>query len=234
MRGFTFGGTGNGLREILCLGAHSDDIEIGCGAAVLELLAANPDARIVWVVCSGDGPRELEARRSARLFLKGASRSEVVLKGFRDGFFPDQHRPIKEFFEELKRRVSPDLILTHYREDRHQDHRVISDLTWNTWRNHLVLEYEIPKYDGDLGTPNVFVPVSADASRRKVRNLCSVFKTQRNHHWFTREVFLGLMRIRGLECCAPSGYAEAFHSRKAVVDFTAPRPRSTARARVAS
>src|SRR5690349_23220364 len=133
MRGLNFGGNGTGLREILCLGAHSDDIEIGCGAAVLELVAANPDARITWVVFSGDGPRELEARRSAKLFLKGATRAEVVLKGFRDGFFPDQHSQIKEFFEELKRRISPDLILTHYRQDRHQDHRCISDLTWNTW-----------------------------------------------------------------------------------------------------
>ena len=234
MLGFSFGESGKGPREILCLGAHSDDIEIGCGGTVLEMLAANPGARIVWVVFSGDGPRELEARRSARMFLKGAPRVEVIQRSFRDGFFPDQHREIKEFFEELKRRASPDVILTHYRQDRHQDHRVISDLTWNTWRNHLILEYEIPKYDGDLGAPNVFVPVGADATRRKVRNLCSVFKTQRNHHWFTREVFLGLMRIRGLECCAPSGYAEAFHSRKAVVELTVARRGSAARSRAAA
>lgn len=229
MLGFSFGECGKGLHDILCLGAHSDDIEIGCGGAVLEMLAANPAARIVWVVFSGEGPRELEARRSARLFLKDVPRAEVILRRFRDGFFPAQQAEIKEFFEELKGRVSPDVILTHHRQDRHQDHRVISDLTWNTWRDHLILEYEIPKYDGDLGTPNVFVPVGAEATRRKVRNLCSVFQTQRNRHWFTREVFLGLMRIRGLECCAPSGYAEAFHARKAVVQLTAARIRRSVR-----
>ncbi len=228
MVGLNLAGAGTGCREILCLGAHSDDIEIGCGATILELIAAYPRARIVWVVLSGDGTRELEARRSARLFLKGAARTEVIVRGFRDGFFPAQNSAIKEFFEELKQRTNPDLILTHYREDRHQDHRVVSDLTWNTWRNHLVFEYEIPKYDGDLGTPNVFVPISVTSARRKARDLCSVFRTQRNHHWFTRDVFLGLMRIRGLECCAPSGYAEAFHSRKAVM-LPSARPRRLTR-----
>ena len=217
MRGLTFGGSGNGVREILCLGAHSDDIEIGCGGAVLELLTANPDARITWVVFSGDGPRELEARRSARLFLKGAKKSEVVLKGFRDGFFPDQHRHIKEFFEELKRRVSPDLILTHYRQDRHQDHRVISDLAWNTWRNHLILEYEIPKYDGDLGTPNVFVPLEEPIAAAKVEALLGSCPSQAGKPWFDESLFRALMRVRGMECRSPSGLAEAFYARKLVL-----------------
>jgi LmbE family N-acetylglucosaminyl deacetylase len=207
----------NRRRVILCLGAHSDDIEIGCGATVLEIAAAQPDTQVVWVVFSGDGVREVEARRSARLFLKSVQHAEVIVRDFRDGFFPAQGAEIKEFFEELKKHVSPDIILTHYRDDRHQDHRVVSDLTWNTWRNHLILEYEIPKYDGDLAQPNAFFPVSAGIARQKAKNLCKVFQTQRNRHWFATEVFLGLMRVRGLECCAPSGYAEAFHARKAVI-----------------
>ena len=217
MRALTFGETGKGLREIVCLGAHSDDIEIGCGGSVIELVAGNPDARIVWVVFSGDGARQLEARRSARLFLKSARRPEVVVKTFRDGFFPDQHGQIKEFFEELKRRTSPDLILTHYRQDRHQDHRVISDLAWNTWRNHLVLEYEIPKYEGDLGHPNLFVPLDAAVAARKVDVLMSAFPSQATRTWFRREVFEGHMQLRGIECNSASGSAEAFHARKFIL-----------------
>jgi LmbE family N-acetylglucosaminyl deacetylase len=206
-----------GIRELLCLGAHSDDIEIGCGAAILELVAANPEIRVVWVVFSGDARREAEALRAARRFLRGAGSSQVVVRKQRDGFFPAQTTKIKEFFEDLKRTTSPDIIFTHYRHDRHQDHRTISDLTWNTFRNHLVLEYEIPKYDGDLGTPNLFVPVRRQVAQRKVNDVCSIFKSQRGQHWFTPDLFLGLMRIRGIECCASSGYAEGFHSRKAIL-----------------
>jgi LmbE family N-acetylglucosaminyl deacetylase len=133
---------------------------------------------------------------------------------FRDGYFPAQFAEIKEAFEDVARDFRPDVVFTHTRDDRHQDHRVISDLTWNTFRNHLILEYEIPKWDGDLGRPNFYVPVSRAAARRKTRALLSVFGTQRSKDWFTEETFLGLMRLRGMECRAAGGHAEAFHARK--------------------
>jgi LmbE family N-acetylglucosaminyl deacetylase len=218
-----FGRARDGIREVLCVGAHSDDIEIGCGGAILELVAANPGIRVIWVVFSADAKREAEARLAARRFLKGAGSSRVIVRKHRDGFFPAQATEIKEFFEELKRTSMPDVIFTHYRHDRHQDHRTISDLTWNTFRNHLVLEYEIPKYDGDLGTPNVFMPVSRKAARRKVSDICSIFKSQVGQHWFTADLFFGLMRIRGIECC--TDFAEGFHARKAILD-AGPAPSS--------
>src|SRR5262249_12447097 len=217
MLGFRLGHARGGVREVLCLGAHSDDIEIGCGATVLGLVAANPKVRVTWVVFSGDARREAEARRAARWFLRGARASRVIVRKQRDGFFPTQTTEIKEFFEELKRSsAAPDVIFTHYRDDRHQDHRTISDLTWNTYRDHLVLEYEIPKYDGDLGKPNLFVPVARAAARRKEQGMYAIFKSQQGQHWFTPDLFFGLMRLRGIECCAE--YAEGFHARKAVFD----------------
>lgn len=220
-----------GLTEVLCLGAHSDDIEIGCGGTILELIASNPGLRVVWVVFSAHGQREKEARRGASHFLKGARATEVILRKQRDGFFPAQLTEIKEFFEELKGTTAPDLIFTHYRFDRHQDHRTVSDLTWNTFRDHFVLEYEVPKYDGDLGIPNVFVPIGRRLARRKVNHLCAVFETQRRQHWFTPDLFFGLMRLRGIECVGESGFAEAFHARKAVLDTRPLRPRKVERAR---
>ena len=220
MIGLRPGDRRGGIREILCLGAHSDDIEIGCGGAVLELIAAHPGVRITWVVFSGNATRETEARRAAGRFLRGARRPRVVVRKQRDGFFPVEMSEIKEFFEELKRTCTPDLVFTHYRHDRHQDHRTISDLTWNTFRDHLVLEYEIPKWDGDLGTPNMFVEVSPQMARRKVNAICTVFKSQTGHHWFTPDLFFGLMRLRGIECCAQ--YAEAFYSRKAALSLGRP------------
>jgi LmbE family N-acetylglucosaminyl deacetylase len=228
MLGFGLGQTRNGIREVLCLGAHSDDIEIGCGGAILELIEANPRLRVTWVVFSGNARREAEARRAARRFLRDAAASQVIVRKQRDGFFPVQTTEIKEFFEELKKASNPDLIFTHCRHDRHQDHRTISDLTWNTFRDHLVLEYEIPKYDGDLGTPNLFVPIGREIARRKVHAICSIFESQIGQHWFTPDLFLGLMRVRGIECCA--NFAEAFYSRKAVIETRSasrrPRPQS--------
>ena len=205
------------VREILCLGAHSDDIEIGCGGAILELIAAHPGVRVTWVVFSGNATRETEARRAAARFLRGARTARVIVRKQRDGFFPSEIIEIKEFFEELKRTCAPDLVFTHFRHDRHQDHRTISDLTWNTFRDHLVLEYEIPKWDGDLGSPNMFVPISRPMARRKVTAIHSIFKSQLGHHWFTPDLFYGLMRLRGIECC--SEFAEAFHSRKAALSL---------------
>lgn len=209
-------GDGAPLR-VLCLGAHSDDIEIGCGATILQLLS-HQQVEVVWVVFSGNARRAQEARRAAGLFLAGAPCHEIIVRQFRDGFFPYVGGDIKNFFEKLAARVSPGLVFTHYRHDRHQDHRMISDLTWNTFRNHLILEYEVPKYDGDLGAPNLFVPIARPIAINKVRYLRAAFASQRSHHWFTDNTFLGLMRLRGLECCAPGGYAEAFHSRKAVIE----------------
>jgi len=199
-------------KRLLFLGAHSDDIEIGCGGTILKLTRNSPGLEVVWVVFGADGNRRREARRSAELFLKDAGRSKVVLKKFRNSFFPVEGESIKEAFETLKRSFDPDIIFTHYREDRHQDHRLLSDLTWNTFRNHFVLEYEIPKYDGDLGIPNLFVPLEEAICRRKARHLCRIFGTQKTKHWFSEDTFLALMRLRGIECASP--YAEAFHCRK--------------------
>jgi LmbE family N-acetylglucosaminyl deacetylase len=204
------------LRSVLCLGAHCDDIEIGAGATILKLVAARPALRVHWVVFSSTEERAAEARASAGDFLKGAASADVQVKTFSDGFFPAEGQAIKQYFEELKARVTPDLVLTHYRDDRHQDHRTISDLTWNTFRDHLVLEYEIPKYDGDLGQPNCFVPVDDEQRVFKVDAILRRYASQRPKEWFTAETFNALMRIRGVECRSRTGYAEAFHARKLV------------------
>lgn len=201
------------VKKILCMGAHSDDIEIGCGGTLLKLTAENPGLEILWAVFSAKGERATEANRSARAFLKRAGKPEVVIKDFRESFFPYQGEEIKEFVETLKS-FQPDLVFTHYRDDRHQDHRVLSDLAWNTFRNHMILEYEIPKYDGDFGSPNFFVPVSKSYYSRKVNLLLKHFSTQSGKHWFTADLFFATARIRGMECSSSSGYAEAFYSRK--------------------
>lgn len=201
---------------MLCIGAHSDDIEIGCGGLLLSLVKLRKNVNVDWVVFSAPPGRDREARKSALLFLKGASGQRITLHAFRDGYFPYDGAAIKTEFEKLKP-VAPDLVLTHYRDDRHQDHRVLSDLTWNTFRDHWILEYEIPKFDGDLGSPNLFVPLDKDTCERKVKFLHDAFGSQRDKHWFTAETFTGLMRLRGMECRAPGGYAEAFYSRKLVL-----------------
>jgi LmbE family N-acetylglucosaminyl deacetylase len=209
---------GTPLR-ILCLGAHSDDIEIGCGASLLQLAEDMPSCKIRWAVFSGDEARRVEANRSADSWLKHIEESSVDLHEYRDGFFPDQWSEIKAEFERLKNSFEPDIIFTHYRDDLHQDHRVISDLTWNTFRNHFILEYETPKYDGDMGQPNFFIPVSSDTAQAKVKSLMNYFESQRAKHWFSEELFIGLMRIRGMESCSPSRYAEGFYSRKSCLKF---------------
>ena len=203
--------------EILCLGAHSDDLEIGCGGALLRLLKEHPIERVTWVVLSGNADRAHEAQRGARRVVGRHHRLRLIQQTFRDGFFPHIPVPIKEFFEDLKSQVSPDLIFTHYRHDRHQDHRLVSELTYNTFRDHLVLEYEVMKTDGDIGNPNVYVPLDEATVRRKVRLLEDCFGTQRDKRWFNEEVFRGLMRLRGVEAGATSGYAEAFYGRKLVI-----------------
>jgi LmbE family N-acetylglucosaminyl deacetylase len=200
---------------VLCIGAHSDDIEIGCGGTLLQLKTSQPKVKFHWVVCSAAGVRGQEAAKAAELFT-AACEKQVVLKEYRDGFLPYDGSAVKEFFETLKTQVNPDLIFTHWHGDAHQDHRLLSELTWNTFRNHLVLEYEIPKYDGDIGRPNFFVPLDEPLYRQKVDYLLEAFESQRSKPWFARDTFLGLMRIRGMECNSPSGYAEAFHAKKVV------------------
>lgn len=204
-------------RRILCLGAHSDDIEIGCGGTLLALLEADAPPEVLWVVCSAGGLREREARASAEGLLGKAAASRIVIEHFRDGFFPFEGARIKELFEGAIREFAPDLVFTHHRQDRHQDHRLVSDLTWQTFRDHLILEYEVPKYDGDLGRPACYLPLTDAQCRAKIHHLLTVFASQREKHWFTEETFRGLMRIRGNECRAPSGYAEAFYAPKVVI-----------------
>jgi LmbE family N-acetylglucosaminyl deacetylase len=203
--------------RLLCIGAHSDDLEIGCGGTVLTWLASMPANEVTWVVLSAEGARASEARRSARALLTHAAARKVVIANFRDGYLPAQYTQVKSFFEDLKGEVDPDVVITHWLHDRHQDHRLAAELTWNTWRNHLVLEYEILKYEGDLGQPNAYVHVPAALARRKAAHLQRHFASQRSKAWFAADNFLGLMRLRGLECRAPSGFAEAFHARKFVL-----------------
>lgn len=200
--------------QVLCLGAHPDDIEIGCGGSILKICAEHPRTDVHWVVLSATGPRAEEARAGAVAFRGEASSGDLVLGHFRDGFFPYQGEAIKEFFEELKGRFSPDLIFTHTRNDRHQDHRLVSDLTWNTWRDHTILEYEVPKWDGDLGAPNGFVPLPRRLAEEKAEMVLSTFSSQSEKNWFSRDTFLGLMRLRGNECRAQEGFAEGFYVRK--------------------
>jgi LmbE family N-acetylglucosaminyl deacetylase len=210
---------GKGLRRLLCLGAHCDDIEIGCGGSVLVWSEEARDLSVTWVVFSGTAERRREALRSAEVFLANVKEKTVLVKDFRDGFFPYGGAPIKECFEELKGECSPDLVLTHYRHDLHQDHRLISELTWNTFRDHLILEYEIPKYDGDWGSPNLFVPLDESTCRRKADALLASFPSQLDRRWFSRDLFLSMLRLRGMEANAPSGYAEGFYCRKAVLEM---------------
>ena len=207
-------GFGSDCRRILCLGAHSDDIEIGCAGTIMALLGANPEMHVDYVVFTASSAREREARDSAAELLQDAKSVNLVFRQFRNGFFPYVAAEIKEFFEELKSDVAPDLILTHAREDRHQDHRLVGELTWNTFRDHAILEYEIPKYDGELVAPNTYVPLTEDTAERKVDLLGRHFASQQSKAWFDARTFRGLMRLRGLECHAPSGYAEAYTGRK--------------------
>lgn len=211
------GGPRTSGTRVLAIGAHSDDIEIGCGGTLLKLIEEEAVAEVHWVVLSGNGVRAEEARRSAEALLEGAPRSEIVVGDFRDGFFPYDGTRIKDFFEALKADLSPDVVFTHQRSDLHQDHRLCCELTWNTFRDHLILEYEVPKYDGDMSAPNAFVPLSEDLGRRKVDHLMRHFGSQLPKRWFEEDLFSSLLRLRGMECNSPSAFAEAFFCRKAVL-----------------
>lgn len=201
------------LKSILCLGAHSDDIEIGAGATILKLVRENPQAKVAWVVFAASGARRKEAQTSAERFLEGVEAHKIVLMEFRDGHFPEQWADLKAFAETLKEE-EPDLVLTHYSKDLHQDHRIVSEITWNTFRDHNILEYEIPKWDGDLSSPNFYVPATIEEAERKIALLMECFDSQSDKHWFDDLTFRGLMRLRGLECHAPEKLAEAFYARK--------------------
>jgi LmbE family N-acetylglucosaminyl deacetylase len=204
------------LRSILCLGAHADDLEIGCGGTILRALSENPGLRVHWVVFSAAGPRSSEAQASAERFLQKAGERQIVIGEFRDSFFPYDGAAIKEFMHELGRQARPDLVLTHGKGDLHQDHRLLAELTWNVFRNQVILEYEIPKYEGDLGHPNLYVPLQESVCREKIDALCSAFPTQLEKPWFTPDTFWALLRLRGVECHSPSHFAEAFTCRKLV------------------
>jgi len=202
------------IASVLFLGAHCDDIEIGCGGVVQKLVAAHPRARIHWVTLSSDPVRAEETRRAAGRLLKDAHNVDLRIESFRNSFFPYCGAELKAYFEGLKGEVNPDLVFTHYRHDLHQDHRVVNELTWNTYRNHFILEYEIPKFDGDLGIPNAFCALTRAQLNVKTDVLLDCFQSQRTKSWFTRDTFEALTRLRGVECNAPEGYAEAFHVRK--------------------
>jgi LmbE family N-acetylglucosaminyl deacetylase len=207
----------NRVKRVLCLGAHSDDIEIGCGGTVLRMVERSKSIEFYWLVLCANPTRAKEAKRSANVFLSGARNKTIIVKSFRDGFLPYVGPPVKECFEELKKSFTPDVILTHCRHDLHQDHRVVCELTWNTFRNHFILEYEIPKYDADLRSPNFFVPLSETQARKKVKSLIRYFNTQQNKQWFSEELFYGLMRLRAAEAASPTRYAEAFYCRKTLL-----------------
>ena len=209
-------GKSDSAYKVLCLGAHSDDIEIGCGGTILKLVEKYPNIVVRWEVFSSSPEREKEAICSANNFLADVAQKQIVVKSFRDGFLPFMAIEVKEAFEQLKQEFNPDLVLTHYRSDAHQDHRLICDLTWNTFRNHLILEYEIPKYDGDLGNPNFYVPLESSICQQKIKYVINSFPSQKNKQWFTEETFLAILRIRGIESNALDKYAEAFYARKMV------------------
>lgn len=200
--------------SILCLGAHSDDIEIGAGGTLLNLAGSGRKLKIVWCVASAPGVRKTEAERSASAFLQGISNTRIITSDFRDGYFPYVGAKLKAWLDDIKRQVDPDIVLTHRRDDAHQDHRELCQLTWNLFRDHIVLEYEIPKWDGDLGRPNLYVPLTARDLHRKIELLEEHFGTQRSKDWFDRRTFEGLARLRGMECRAAEGYAEAYFARK--------------------
>jgi LmbE family N-acetylglucosaminyl deacetylase len=207
-----------GLNSVLCLGAHADDIEIGCGGAVLRLLQDNPGLEVHWVVLSAPGERSTEARDSAGLMLEAAAVADIRLADFRESYFPYVGHDLKAFLGQLGTELSPDVIFTHWREDLHQDHRTVGELTWNSFRNHLILEYEIPKWDGDMGRPNIFLPLERSLCAQKVDHIMAAFPSQLGKDWFTGEVFWSLLRLRGMEARSSSGYAEGFHCRKLVLN----------------
>jgi len=213
----TLGSPRNRRLEILCIGAHCDDIEIGCGGSLLALQKQYPQCRIHWLVLTSIPSRRQEAMTAMKKLVRVAARGNVRICELQDGFLPACFADAKTQFEAMKRLVDPDLIFTHHEFDRHQDHNLASEMTWQTFRDHMIWEYEIPKYDGDLVTPNLYVPLNASLAVRKVNVIVRTFRSQGMKSWFSAENLLAAMRIRGLESRASSGFAEAFHCRKLVM-----------------
>jgi LmbE family N-acetylglucosaminyl deacetylase len=202
--------------NVLCLGAHCDDIEIGCGGTVLRLMHDYPDANVQWIVFSSNRVRRAEFKNSSRSFLGKKNASLNKTYEFKDGYFPNTWKDIKDVFEKIKPEMAPDLIFTHFRDDLHQDHRIISELTWNTFRNHLILEYEVPKYDGDFGSPNFFMQLSEEVCQRKILYLMNSYASQTSKGWFDEDMFRSVLRLRGMEANSPTRLAEGFYARKLV------------------
>lgn len=202
--------------NILCLGAHSDDIEIGCGGTILRILQEFDNIWVKWIVFSALKDRKTEAVQSAKNFLNSVKKQDVIIKDYKENYFPFIGDKIKDYYDEIKYNYNPDIIFTHYKNDAHQDHKIISDITWNTFRNHMILEYEIPKYDGDLGSPNVFIKLPENVCQQKIEYVMNTFKTQKRKNWFTDDTFWSLLRLRGMEAKSPSKYAEAFYCKKII------------------
>ena len=199
--------------RVVCLGAHADDIEIGAGGTILRLLDERPNTHVTHVVFSADAIRADEARAAARQLL-AAAEADIHVLGHRDGFFPFEAADIKGFAQAALEGVRPHLVLTHRRDDAHQDHRVIADLAWQTFRGATIAAYEIPKWDGDLDRPNAYVALDDATITRKLALLADHFPTQQAKGWYDDETFRGLARVRGVE--AGVRYAEAFHCTKLV------------------
>ncbi len=216
MLGINFSKTNGSISRVLCLGAHCDDIEIGCGGTILRLVESLEDIIVYWIVFSSDELRSQEAVRSARDFLKYSKMNNIIIKSFKDGFLPFFGIDIKEYFDNIKKEFSPDIIFTHHRDDLHQDHRLISEMTWNTFRDNFILEYEVPKYEGDLGHPNFFVNLDDIVCKNKIQHIINNFKTQSEKYWFREETFMAMLTLRGVESKSPTKYAEAFHCRKII------------------
>lgn len=219
MRDLGLSRTDGRAPTILFLGAHCDDIEIGCGGTILRLREERPDADLRWFILSSSPERREEALDGASRFLGSDFADRVSVESFRDGFLPYTGAEVKDAFERLKREIQPDLIFTHYREDLHQDHRLVNELTWNTWRDHVILEYEIPKYDGDLGRPNTFVPLRVEQVEAKVNAVVDAYPSQASKNWFDADTLRSLLRLRGVECNAPERFAEAYYARKLVLSL---------------
>jgi len=214
----------NEALDVLCIGAHCDDIEIGCGGSILSMLNQNPNINLHWHIFTSSPDRKQEALAGARLFGAKAKSLSVNILDFPDGYLPYEGREVKQAMEAIKQSCSPDLIFTHYRHDLHQDHRKIAELTWNTFRNHLIMEYEIPKWDGDMGQPNTFIEIDKIIAEEKIRFLQEAYNSQQKKRWFTDDLFYSMMRIRGMECNSGSQLAEAFYMNKTVLSFTTPKP----------
>lgn len=180
----------------------------------MTLLARGYKLDVTWAVMSAAGERATEAGRSAKALLRRAVSLQLHMGDLPDSQFPAEFARAKQFMNDVRDSCQPDLVFTHWLDDRHQDHRLVGELTWQTWRDHLILEYDVPKFEGDLFCPNAFVPLSRSVAQRKSNHLMRYFGSQRAKYWFTSDTFMALSRLRGVACRSESGYAEGFNVRK--------------------